>query len=248
MAATAASLVKRNQPAAHYLPGDLPPATPKVARRSLSATQRHALKNATPQETVPSKDDLPVPVQAPETERLTPPTPLRRRDDNSENTTTSQQRWGLPSWATSLASNALLGILVVIVLYSLAYGIAFLGIATSNRLAYGPTHTSYTHATLNRQASDIITSNVNGTVYITIVQTQQNGTAKASIYTGPALDPSAWGNDLSSIVATASVAKNQVITVNLIGNINYFHLLFARPTMTLQLIPDKQAGYKVVSS
>lgn len=145
----------------------------------------------------------------------------------------------------------ILGTSIPVLIYSAIF-VLFAGwILLTNTLTYGPVHTNYTQATINGQPSVIQTSNVEGTIYITILQQQRNGSIAAKTYIGPALDPSAWNGDLHSIVATVEVAKGQqnpTITIHLTGTIGYFHLLFARPTLTFSLIPDKQSGYKIVQS
>ena len=257
MEATASTVVRRDQPVAHYLPGDTPPPTPRVARRSLNAAQRNALKNATPSQSVSSEDDVPIPVQAqqnydapePTTDALgEEPRTIRPRSRNGSATTMAPyqpQKTGFP-WKVLL-----IGTTIPVVLYTVLFLILTGWIMLTNTLTYGPTHTSYTQATINGELSVIQTSNVNGTIYVTILQAQHDGRIKASTYLGPALDPSGWNGDLRSIVATVEVAKGQqnpTITIHLTGTIGYFHLLFARPTLTFSLMPDKQSGYKIVQS
>src|SRR5450755_370974 len=145
----------------------------------------------------------------------------------------------------------ILGTSIPVVVYTVLFLILTGWMLLTNTLTYGPTPTSYAQATINGEPSVVQVSNINGAIYVTILQAQHNGSIKASTYLGPALDPSAWNGNLRGIVATVEVAKGQqnpTITIHLTGTIGYFHLLFARPTLTFSLMPDKQSGYKVVQS
>lgn len=138
---------------------------------------------------------------------------------------------------------------IVTIIYTLVFFVVAGCLLLGNLASYGPTHTAYTQAIINGQNTTIETSNVNGNIHITVITTAKDGSTSYKIYSGPPLDPNAWNDDMSGITATAEVAPHQInptITVHLIGNVNYFHLLFKRPQMTLHLIPDKQAGYKVI--
>jgi hypothetical protein len=257
MAVTASSAIRRDQPVAHYLPGDTPPPTPKVARRSLNAAQRKALKEATSQET--DGDAVQTPVQAQQTYDTPEPTTdalaeeprtIRPRRSRSGNTTTMApyqlpQKTGFP-WKALLT-----GISIPVAIYTVLYLVLTSWILLTNTLTYGPVHTSYAQAAINGEPSVVQVSNINGAIYVTILQAQHDGSIKASTYLGPALNPSAWNGDLRGIVATVEVAKGQhipTITVHLLGSMSYVHLFFVRPTLTFSLIPDKQASYKVVQS
>ena len=137
-----------------------------------------------------------------------------------------------------------IGTASLVALYTLAFFIVLLCINLSNTWNYGPTHTSYTQATLNGVSSTIQTSNQDGMIYVTIINNQDGS---SHTYTGPKLDPAAWNGDLSGIVATASVKSQTTITVHLIGNISYFRLFFVRPEMQFSLVANGQSGYNVVS-
>lgn len=142
----------------------------------------------------------------------------------------------------------LIGAGIPVALYTIIFLIVAGWITISNTWQYGPVHTAYTTTIINNTPSTIITSNTNNTIYVTIIN-QKDGSSKT--YTGPALDANTWGNDINEIVATAEVKTQKgqttpTININLIGQVNYFHLLFARPQMHFTLVPDKQAGYKVV--
>lgn len=151
------------------------------------------------------------------------------------------QKRGIASWIC-------IGLGAIVIVYSIVYLIIAAWIATSNAVVYGSqTHTSYTQVavkgnTKTTTASNltVITTNLNGTIYITVIQAGHPTT-----YTGPTLKADAWNNDLSGVTATARVTDQGVIVVDLMGTMNYFHPLYVRPTMQFSLVPDK-AGYKVV--
>jgi hypothetical protein len=225
---------------------------PKVRRASLAGTPQQAATKPAPKHTHPAdtQSSDTTQVSPHDTDALenephasTQMIPLKGRD--TTNTTQFQARrsfWQVTftglCWITGIAT----------LLYTILFLIVAGWILLTNTFSYGPTHTAYTQAVINGEATTIQTSNVNGTILITLIN-DRDGTIKT--YTGPALSASAWNNDLSGIVATTNVEANQAtptITVHLIGNVNYFHLLFARPQMAFQLLPDKHAGYKVVSA
>ena len=140
------------------------------------------------------------------------------------------------------------GLGALVALYTVLFVIAFACIWIGNLFQYGPTHTAYTQAVINDQAYTVQTSNINGTILVTLIN-NKDGTAK--VYSGPSLDPHAWNDDMSGIVVTAEVGKDQptpTITIHVIGSITYLHLFFVRPQMTFLLVPDKQAGYSVAPS
>ena len=141
-----------------------------------------------------------------------------------------------------------LGISIPVGIYTILFLVVAGWVSLTNTLSYGPTHTAYTSALINGQASTIQTSTINGSIYVTIIN-NKDGTAK--VYSGPSLDPHAWNDDMSGIVVTAEVGKDQptpTITIHVIGSITYLHLFFVRPQMTFLLVPDKQAGYSVAPS
>ena len=142
----------------------------------------------------------------------------------------------------------LVGISIPVGIYTILFLVVAGWILLTNTLSYGPTHTAYTSTTINGQVSTIETSNINGTIYVTIIN-NKDGTAK--VYSGPSLDPHAWNDDMSGIVVTAEVGKDRptpTITIHVIGSINYLRLFFVRPQMTFLLVPDKQAVYSVAPS
>lgn len=132
------------------------------------------------------------------------------------------------------------------IIYTIVFLIVAGCIAVGNAWQFGQAHTASTQATINGVPTTIITSNINNTIYVTVIS--KDGPTK--MYTGPTLDPSAWNGDPGGVIATATVGKGQTptITVSLIGNMNYLRPLFVRPQSTFSLVPDKQAGYKVVQS
>lgn len=165
------------------------------------------------------------------------PTTHNRRDFNLSNYWPQTKR---PLWQIcSIGLCCLAGFITIT--YTILFFIVAGCLSLANLASYGPVHTSYTQTILNGQPTTIQASNVNGAILITLIN--QDGSAKT--YAGPALQASAWNGDLNGIVATADMEQNQ-ITVHLTGGMNYLHLLFARPQMKLQLLPDKQTGYKVV--
>jgi hypothetical protein len=141
----------------------------------------------------------------------------------------------------------LLGAVGTIVLYTALFFAALCSLWLINTIQYGPTHTSYLHTKINEQPATVITSNDGGDITIIVKVTQKDGTVQTQTLSGPTLNPDIWNGDLSGIVATAQVNSQQDITIHLVGNINYFHLLFARPARDFVLVPDKQ-GYKIVAS
>jgi hypothetical protein len=225
---------------------------PRVRRASLAGTPQQTATRPAPKHTSPTDalDGDTVQVPLPTTDELENEPhaskhliALRNRDTtDSSQFQTRRSFWQVTftglCWVTGIAT----------LLYTILFLIVAGWILLTNTFSYGPTHTAYTLAVINGQATTIQTSNVNGTILITLIN-DRDGTIKT--YTGPALSASAWNNDLSGIVATTNVEANQAtptITVHLIGNVNYFHLLFARPQMAFQLLPDKHADYKVVSA
>ena len=132
------------------------------------------------------------------------------------------------------------------ILYTVVFLIVAGWIALSNAWQYGQAHAASTQVVIDGKPTTIITSNINHTIYVTIIS--KDGPAK--MYTGAVLDASSWNNDPGSVVATASVGKGQTptITISLVGSVNYIRPLFVRPQSSFSLVPDKQAGYKVVQS
>lgn len=137
-------------------------------------------------------------------------------------------------------------VMVLFVLYTVVFLLVAGWIALSNAWQYGQAHAASTQAVIDGKPITIITSNINHTIYVTIIN--KDGSAK--MYTGATLDASAWNGDPGNVIATASVGKGQAptITVSLVGNMNYLRPLFVRPQSSFTLVPDKQAGYKVVQS
>lgn len=123
--------------------------------------------------------------------------------------------------------------------YTIIFFIVLLWISFGNVLTYGPTHTAYTTATINGRQTLIQTSNVGGSIIVSIMQK-----GMAITVSGPTLNPDAWNNDLSGIVATAQVDQGK-ITINLIGSPSYLHLFFVRPQMSFSLVVDGSGGYKL---
>lgn len=227
--------------------------TPTHRRASLPAAQRTGTNRAVPtaarrgeredyqdndEASTCTTDDL---EDEPRTSRQLMVSPTGRGTKNTQGT--SQPQSARSPWKTLC-----IGIGIPVGIYTLLFVIVAGWILLINTLQYGPTHTAYTQATIKGQASTIVTSNINNTIYVTIIN-QKNGTSHT--YTGPMLDPNAWGGDTNGIVATAEIEQGQAaptITVHLVGDMNYFHLFFVRPQMTFLLVPDTQSGYKVVAS
>ncbi|MBA2397042.1 MAG: hypothetical protein H0V70_30340 [Ktedonobacteraceae bacterium] len=243
-AGTMKSTIRRDQ---HPLGGGTTQ-TPIVQRSSLSARQRNALhqtpKDAT-QKYMTSVADIEEELTTSHTDNLVDE-PITRSgsrqthlvsiDYSNQQASSRQIPW---KWIA-------LGISVPILAYTLLFLIVLACLNIGNTMSYGPIHTAYVHTTIDSQPSMIQSTIVNGTVYITLFQIQPDGSTHTKMYIGPTLDPSAWNNDLGSIVTAAEVKKDQTIIIHLTGNINYFHLLFARPTYTFSLVADKQGTYKVI--
>jgi len=226
---------------------------PKVPRASLSPSQRNAKKQpsakightAATAQTSSTTEELEG--NFPQTN---PPGKWRRRVQR-HHPSMNQPRQGnrqymaqRPDIRRILLVGIVIGIALLVALYTLVFLIVLVCINLSNTWNYGPTHTSYTQATINGTSDTIQTSNQNGTIYVTIINNQDGS---SHTYTGPKLDPAAWNGDMNSIVATASVKSQTTITVHLIGNISYFRLFFVRPEMQFSLVANGQSGYNVVS-
>lgn len=130
--------------------------------------------------------------------------------------------WRGRSWEEQLLK---LGGLVWII-YTISFTVLFIWTALSNLALYGPTPASYTQALLAEQSTTIQVTNQGGTILVTLIQKQQDGSVHAATYVGPTLDESHWDGDVKDVVGTAQVENGKTITIHLTGNINYFHLLF----------------------
>lgn len=186
-------------------------------------------------------------------------TPLPTTDSLQQNPETGPQRivpirkyqstkgYGHTQHPRSFWINALLGALGLVAGYTVLFFIILGCFRVMNTALYGPTYTYYTTATINAQPTEIVTSNVHGTIYVTLINLKDSTT---KTYTGPLLNTQDWNDNLSSIVATAQVTGNQQtpkITIHMVGDISYFHLLFVRPESTFYLIPDSKGNYTVSS-
>ena len=220
--------------------------TPTVRRASLKTVQQQrTAKRSVPKATTSANqqnnnadarttEDL---EDEPATTGQLTPIPIKKRSNGNKGQAVHQIHAKRFPWKVLVA-----GISIPLTVYTVLFLVVAGWILLTNTMTYGPTHTTFTRASLNGQASTVVTSNVSGTIYVTII-TNKDGSAKT--YTGPTLNANAWNGDMNSIVANVEVARNTV-TIHLIGGVNYFHLLFTRPTMTFCLVPTKQANYKIV--
>ena len=223
------------------------PSTSAPLVRRASAVQRNTTGSHTTQHegatatstSIFVDDDEPVASHVVTSAKL-PNTPIAGTKSGTTSGRMAPGQWysGLPILVQLLLCSGAL-----VALYSIVFLVGCMGINISNTLAYGPTHTAYTTATLDGEPSTIVTSNIGGTISVTIIH-QKDGSAKT--YPGPTLNADAWNNDLGSIVATTQVSPQGTIKVDLVGSPSYFHLFFWRPTMQFSLVPDGQGGYKVV--
>src|SRR6266567_171522 len=143
----------------------------------------------------------------------------------------------------------IMGMLLLMALYTVCFWVYSLGLGISNRMRYGSALTSEVSAVLGQGDSQanpsyILASNVAGRIVVTILP--GGDTAKALVYQVPVLETSMWGN-LSDVVATIEVQQHSAtpdISIHLVGDPDFWHF-FARPSLTLTLVNTKQ-GFKVL--
>jgi hypothetical protein len=149
---------------------------------------------------------------------------------------------GKVTWSVLLVSVCLLGFYPVV--FFAVLGISIL----LNIWFYGPVHTDYTDTTIDERPATIITGNTKGMIYTTVMITDVQGHLQTQTIQGPTLDSETWG-DVRAIVAKNSIQQTQglpekpTIVVTLTGNMNYLHLLFERPTLSYELVPDVHGIY-----